>query len=76
MKAIKLIIILLILGSCTSGKIDECGCEKTTYYYEDLSTEYIENVETYIVSVEDVSCVEPVKYKHIKDNLFYTIECN
>ena len=58
---------IILLGFLTScEKIEEiCDCTKTTYYYEDISTEYINSIETYIISTDKI-----IYPKNLHSNLF------
>lgn len=68
---------IILLGFLTScEKIEEiCDCTKTTYYYEDISTEYINSIETYIISTDKIDCADPITKENIKNNIYYNIEC-
>lgn len=79
MKTIKTLIVLLLLTSCSINENleENCECTKTTYYYKDISTQYIQHVDTYIISVEDNVCGDPA-FKEPTETpyVFYTIKCN
>ena len=78
MKAIKTLIVLLLLTSCSiNDNLEEnCGCTKTTYYYKDISTQYIQYTDTYIISVEDNVCGDPAfKEPTELENIYYKIIC-
>lgn len=76
----KKIILILLLGffSCSNSEelVDECGCLKTTYFYKDMSTQYIEYIDTYVIDVELIKCSEPVKGVEVSENIFYNIKCD
>lgn len=71
MKAIKLTFILILLASCTSNDdiLEDCNCKATTYFNED-------NVDEYVISVQDLGCVEPEKSVKVSNNVYYKIECD
>lgn len=77
MKQTLIMLILLIMISCESKDIIlDCGCEKLTYYYKDNSTQYIEIIDTYVISVDDIDCAEQTfKTPTEQPNIFYNIRC-
>ena len=72
-----LIILLGLLTSCSiNDDLEEiCDCTKTTYYYKDNSTEYINSIETYIISTDKIDCADPITNENITNNIYYNIEC-
>ena len=79
MKTIKTLIVFLLITSCskTDDFTDYCGCTKTTYYYKDISTEYIQYEDTYIINVENNVCGDSTFKKPTETPyVFYTIKCN
>ena len=78
MKTLKLLIVLLLISSCSINENleENCGCTKTTFYHKDESTQYIEHIDSYIISIEDVECSQPTfKQKTETPYIFYTIKC-
>ena len=78
MKKLKFIAIFLLF-SCSSEIIEteeDCGCVKTTYYYKDISTEYIQHIDTYVLTIEDVPCSNEAFKELISENIYYTIRCD
>lgn len=69
--------IIGLLSSCSINENleEDCDCTKTTYYYKDLSTEYIQNIDTYILTIEQTPCADDVIKKPVSENIFYNIKC-
>lgn len=78
MKTIKILFLLLFITSCgiNDNLEEDCGCEKTTFSKIDKSTQYIENIEYTLLSVEDVACAEEVFEVYLSGNIFYSIKCD
>ena len=73
-----LLLSVIILTSCSIKDLpkEDCNCTKTTYYYKDISTQYIEHIDTYIVGIEDIDCAEQVFKKPLGNDLYYSIKCS
>ena len=74
----KLIIILLILTSCSSDN-DPCDCYKTTYKTE-IVTVIVNGVreerwQRNILSYDEIKCSDEVTAQYIGDDKYIDIEC-
>lgn len=76
---LKLIVLVVLIQSCDSFEKDIiepfCECEKITYFYKITSND-INQIETYIISTDKIECAEPVfKQPTSTPNVFYSIKC-
>lgn len=83
MKTIKLLIIALLLVSCSKDSVDEEGCEclKETYTYEQGATIGsnglpVSTFNRVTLSIEEVVCQDEQEQTSLGNNNYFVIECN
>ena len=83
MKAIKLLLITLLLSSCSEDRIedDSCRCNKETFTFEQTTTIGggglpVLTYERITLSNEDVACQDEQEQVSQGNDIYFTITCD